>query len=97
MDYDVMSLRSAWKNDKGVHDTEWSLADVGIPRETAIAHMVMRAMRLNEWAGVDFLEAILKGADPEKPYLIRDDRDEIYLWFCIVPDCKQPPTVTDRS
>jgi len=92
-----MSLRSVWKNDIGVHDTEWSLCDVGIPRETAIAHMVMRAMRLNEWGGVDFLEEILKGADPERPRLVRDDRDEIYLWLCIVPKGNVPPPVTDRG
>jgi hypothetical protein len=96
MDYNVMSLRSVWKDSKGEHDTEWSLADLGISRNAAVAQMVMRAMRFNELEGTDFLEELLGGADPEKPRLIRDQDDAVYLWFCIVPDGKEPPVVTDR-
>lgn len=96
MDYNVMSLRSVWKDGNGEHDTEWSLSELGISREEAIADMIMRAMRHNELEGTYFLEEILKGADPEKPRLVRDEHDEVYLWFCIVPEDREPPVVTDR-
>lgn len=92
-----MSLRSVWRDGKGEHDTKWSLADLGVSRETAIAQMVMRAMRFNELEGTDFLEEILKGADPEKPRLVRDENDEVYLWFCIVREDRVPPAVADRT
>jgi len=92
-----MSLRSVWKNGKGEHDTEWSLAELGISREAAIADMIMRAMRFNELEGTFFLEEILKGADPEKPRLIRDERDEVNLWFCIVREDREPPSRPEPS
>ena len=94
-----MCFSSVWKG--GVEterDTEWGLAEVGRTRSGAIANMTMRAMRHVEWHGEAFLEEILDGrADPEKPYLIRDEETGIYLWFCIVREDREPPALPTIS
>jgi len=73
-------------------DTKWGLDDVGLSREEAIANMVMRAMRHVEWLGTLLLRDILEGeADPEQPYLIRNEGSGNYLWFCIVREGHEPP------
>lgn len=93
MDYNVMSFRSVFSDYRETErDTEWSLAEVGINREWAIANMVMRAMRHVEWRGELFLRDILEGtAEPEQPYLINDEESGVYLWFCIVRVDREPP------
>lgn len=92
-----MCLRSVWKDGQGKHDSEWSLQQVGLDRVAATADMIVRAILYNDVEGEFFLEEILKGADPEKPRLVRDENDEAYLWFCIVRKDREPPVVTDRT
>lgn len=58
-EYDVLS----WSP----RSARWGLDDIGLDREEAIAHMVMRAMRWDEWNAVALLTRILRGADPEVP------------------------------
>lgn len=96
MRYNVMNLRAVWDGSTYVRDIEWGLADVGLSRHTATAQMIMRAMRVNETQGTIFLASVLSGADPEEPYLIADDDDIVRLWFCIVPDGQEPPSVADH-
>lgn len=90
-----MSFRSVFSDgNETERGTEWSLAEVGINREWAIANMVTRVMRHVEWRAELLLRDILEGtADPEQPYLINDEESGVYLWFCIVREDREPPAL----
>lgn len=82
---------------------EWFIANVGLRRNEAVAEMVMRAMRWNEWRGVGLLERILDGSvDPEKPSVVEGFPEPGYgppnpLWLCIAPEASpRPPLPPDR-
>ena len=84
-DYDVLSWQPG--------DSKWGLADVGLSRNSAIAHMVLRATRWGDWGGAYLLTDILDGrADPETPHRVPDEEFERAAWFCIVrSDGPLPP------
>ncbi|MFC8723697.1 hypothetical protein [Streptomyces bacillaris] len=63
-DCDVISYREG--------ATEWSLDDVGLSRDDAVATMLLRAVRWGDWDAVPFIKAITTGADPEEPYWVND-------------------------
>ncbi len=94
-----MSFSTVYKDGAVIRrDTKWSLNDVGLSREEAIANMAMRAMRHVEWLGTLLIRDILEGkADPGQPYLIRDEETGVYLWFCIVREGCDPPAFPDAS
>ncbi|MFD3844765.1 hypothetical protein ACFWVB_02595 [Streptomyces microflavus] len=51
----------------------WSLDDVGLDRDEAIAAMLLRAFRWGDWDAVPFVKAITTGThDPEDPYWVND-------------------------
>jgi hypothetical protein len=66
-----------------------------IPRESAIAYMVMYAMRIDDFGGLFVLEDILQGnADPERRAMVVSDLNVEYhanYWFCIVREGNDPP------
>jgi hypothetical protein len=74
------------------HSKRWGLDDVGLDREEAIAHMIMRAMRMDEWNAVQILTRILKGFDPETPMRMAigyEDAENVLsgtdMWMCVRP------------
>lgn len=76
----------------------WSLDDVGLSREAAIAHCMMRACRWDEWGAVNWLANVLAGhTDPGAPALLPETEDRGPRWVMIWPEGKALPPVPDHG
>ncbi|MFE3378786.1 hypothetical protein [Streptomyces anulatus] len=87
-DYDVVSYIE--------EATEWSLDDVGLPRDEAVAAMLLRAFRWGDWDAVPFIKAITTGThDPEAPYWVNDSATAAELHTERHPACFRIVRSTD--
>jgi hypothetical protein len=76
----------------------WSLDDVGLSREAALAHCMMRACRWDEWGAVNWLGNVLSGhTDPEAPALLPETLEMGPCWIMIWPDGKPLPPVPEHG
>ncbi|MFF4179700.1 hypothetical protein [Streptomyces sp. NPDC001750] len=94
-DYDAVS-----RPEDAPAGSRWSLDDIGMDRERAVAALIKRAMHWDETSAEQWLTEILQGqADPEVPRLLQsseilwDESSTVCpgMWFCIVQDGQTPP------